>query len=109
MKLPAQKGHTIPGTSVVVMPPVSTDDVIYPDTLELEKPGYTPKPDSLSISVPRYDLFENAEIMWLMWLMVVVALVIVMGTEGDVTEAKIASVWSICISVFECTCMFLSF
>lgn len=50
---PAEKGLTIPGTSVVVMPPLSTDDVIYPDTLELEKPGYMPKPDSLSVSVPR--------------------------------------------------------
>jgi hypothetical protein len=50
---PAEKGITIPGTSVVVMPPLSTDNVIYPDTLELEKPGYVPKPDSLSLSVPR--------------------------------------------------------
>ncbi|KDR24328.1 STAM-binding protein [Zootermopsis nevadensis] len=61
VKLPAQKGHTIPGTSVVVMPPVSTDDVIYPDTLELEKPGYTPKPDSLSISVPRTVPLPNVD------------------------------------------------
>ncbi|XP_069680632.1 STAM-binding protein [Periplaneta americana] len=38
-----------PGTSVVVMPPVPTDSIIYPDTFEPDKP----KPDGLSIQTPR--------------------------------------------------------
>jgi hypothetical protein len=51
--LPGERGKSIPGSSVVVMPPVPTDNVIYPDVLEPEKPSYIPKPDSLSISAPR--------------------------------------------------------
>lgn len=43
----------MPGTSIVVMPPVPTDNVIYPDVLETDKLGYIPKPDGLSVSAPR--------------------------------------------------------
>jgi hypothetical protein len=50
---PAEKGRTVPGTSVVVMPPLSTDNVIYPDMLELEKSDDIHKRDSLPVSVPR--------------------------------------------------------
>lgn len=51
--LPGERVKSIPGSSVVVMPPVPTDNVIYPDMLEPEKPSYIPKPDNLSISAPR--------------------------------------------------------
>jgi hypothetical protein len=50
---PEKKGKTMPGTSIVVMPPVPTDDVIYPDVLETDKLSYVPKLDGLSVSVPR--------------------------------------------------------
>jgi hypothetical protein len=50
---PEEKGKTMPGTSIVVMPPVPTDNVIYPDVLETDKLGYIPKPDGLSVSAPR--------------------------------------------------------
>jgi hypothetical protein len=51
--LSEEREKSIPGSSVVVMPPVATDNVIYPDMLEPENPSYVPKPDSLSVSVPR--------------------------------------------------------
>ena len=41
------------GTSFVVMPPVTTDNVMNLDVLETEKLGYIPKPDGLSVSAPR--------------------------------------------------------
>jgi hypothetical protein len=50
---PEERGKTVPGTSIVVMPPLPTDNVIYPDMLETEKLGYIPKPDGLSVSAPR--------------------------------------------------------
>ena len=50
---PEEQGKTMPGTSIVVMPPVPTDNVIYPEVLETEKLGYIPKPDGLSVSAPR--------------------------------------------------------
>jgi hypothetical protein len=51
--LPGERGKSIPGSSVVVMPPVPTDNVIYPDELEPDKPSYIPKPGSHSIPAPR--------------------------------------------------------
>lgn len=59
--LPGERGKSIPGSSVVVMPPVPTDDVIYPDVLEPEKPSYIPKPDSHSISAPRTLALPNVD------------------------------------------------
>jgi len=53
MSSPEEKGKTMPGTSIVVMPPVPTDNVIYPEVLETEKLTYIPKPDGLSVSAPR--------------------------------------------------------
>lgn len=50
---PGGKGKPTPGTSIVVMPPVPTDNVIYPEVLETEKLSYIPKPDGLSVSAPR--------------------------------------------------------
>lgn len=50
---PEDKGNSMPGTSIVVMPPVTTDNVIYPEMLETEKLSYIPKPDGLSVSAPR--------------------------------------------------------
>jgi len=50
---PAEKEKTMPGTSIVVMPPVPTDNVIYPEELETGKLSYIPKPDGLSVSAPR--------------------------------------------------------
>jgi hypothetical protein len=50
---PEEKGKNAPGTSIVVMPPLSTDNVIYPDVLETEQLNYIPKPDILSVSAPR--------------------------------------------------------
>jgi hypothetical protein len=43
----------VPGTSIVVMPPVPTDNVIYPEVLETGRLSYIPKPDGLSMSAPR--------------------------------------------------------
>jgi hypothetical protein len=51
--LPGEREKSMPGSSVVVMSPIATDNVIYPDMLEPEKPNYIPKPDSLSVSAPR--------------------------------------------------------
>jgi hypothetical protein len=53
VRSPEEKKMTVPGTSVVVMPAITTDNVIYPDMLEPERPAYVPKPDSLSVSAPR--------------------------------------------------------
>jgi hypothetical protein len=51
--LPGEREKSIPGSSVVVTSPIPTDNIIYPDMLEPEKPRYIPKPDSLSVSAPR--------------------------------------------------------
>jgi hypothetical protein len=51
--LPGEREKSIPGSSVVVTFPIPTDDIIYPDMLEPEKPNYLPKPDSVSVSAPR--------------------------------------------------------
>ena len=48
-----EKDSTAPGTSIVVVPNIPTDSIIYPDTLEPEKPSYVPKPDSLSVLSPK--------------------------------------------------------
>ncbi|PSN39468.1 STAM-binding protein [Blattella germanica] len=50
---PQQKGVPDSSSSIVVLPSVPTDNVIYPDTLEPEKPTFIPKPDSLSIGSPK--------------------------------------------------------
>jgi hypothetical protein len=50
---PEERGKSVPGPSIVVMPPLPTDDVIYPDVLDSEKSSYIPKPDGLSLSAPR--------------------------------------------------------
>jgi hypothetical protein len=50
---PEERGKSVAGTSIVVMPPLTTDDVIYPDMVDTEKSGYIPKPDGLSVSAPR--------------------------------------------------------
>jgi hypothetical protein len=50
---PEKQGKTMPGASIVVMSPVPTDNVIYPDVLETEKLSYVPKLDGLSVAAPR--------------------------------------------------------
>jgi hypothetical protein len=42
----------MPGTSFVVMPPVTTHNVMTLDVLEMEKLSYIPKPDGLPVSAP---------------------------------------------------------
>ncbi|KAJ9586655.1 hypothetical protein L9F63_019757, partial [Diploptera punctata] len=43
---PQKKDSNTPGTSVVFVPNIPTDSIVYPSSLDLEKP----KPDSLSLS-----------------------------------------------------------
>ena len=52
MSSPEKKGRTMPGTSFVVMPPVTTGNVMNLDVLETEKSSYIPKPGGLSLSAP---------------------------------------------------------
>jgi len=51
------------GTSFVVMPPVTTDNVMNLDVLETEKLSYIPKPDGLPVSAPSPSIHLKNELL----------------------------------------------
>ena len=53
----------MPGTSFVVLPPVTTDHVMNLDVLETEKSSYIPKPDGLSVSAPNPSIHLKNELL----------------------------------------------
>ena len=59
---PEEKRKTMPGTSSVVMPAVTTDNVRNLDVLETEKSSYIPKPDCLSVSAPSPSIHLKNEL-----------------------------------------------
>jgi len=59
MSSPEKKGKTMPGTCFVVMPPITTDNVLNIDVLETEKSNYIPKPGSLCVCTKSTNPLEK--------------------------------------------------
>jgi hypothetical protein len=53
----------MPGTSFVIMPPVTTDNVMKLDVIETEKLSYIPKPDGLSVPAPSPSIHLKNELL----------------------------------------------
>ena len=53
----------MPGTSFVVMPPVTTNNEMNLYVLQTEKLSYIPKPDGLSVSTPSPSVHLKNELL----------------------------------------------